>query len=113
MSESPPTAQPGPSARAAARARLWRHGRLAEEDFPLGQLDVHLAEPDSLAWVDLVAPDPQMLAQLAEELGMTPQAVDATIAHRERPKAGCDSLVRPRCDGLIWPRVRLAGVLTV
>lgn len=26
---------------------------------------------------------------------------------------GCDSLVRPRCDGLIWPRVRLAGVLTV
>lgn len=87
MSESPPTAQPGPSARAAARARLWRHGRLAEEDFPLGQLDVHLAEPDSLAWVDLVAPDPQMLAQLAEELGMTPQAVDATLAHRERPKA--------------------------
>lgn len=29
------------------------------------------------------------------------------------PSGGCDSLVRPRCDGLIWPRVRLAGVLTV
>lgn len=28
-------------------------------------------------------------------------------------RAGCDSLVGPRCDGLIWPRVRLAGVLTV
>ncbi|WP_285132093.1 hypothetical protein [Propionibacterium freudenreichii] len=27
--------------------------------------------------------------------------------------SGCDSLVRPRCDGLIWPRVRYAGVLTV
>ncbi len=39
------------------------------------------------------------------------------LGRRVRPRTmrtvGCDSLVRPRCDGLIWPRVRYAGVLTV
>ena len=41
--------------------------------------------------------------------------IERQYAHLKqwRGLAGCDSLVRPRCDGLIWPRMRLAGVLTV
>ena len=87
MSDTESTPQPGPLARAEIRARLWRNGRLDEQDFALDRLDVHLAEPDTIAWVDLVAPDPQRLGELAEELGMTPQAVEGTLAHLERPKA--------------------------
>ena len=47
--------------------------------------------------------------QVLMSLGRYSQVVDAC----SRAQVGCDSLVRPRCDGLIWPRVRLAGVLTV
>lgn len=87
-SSQPNTApSPGPTARAAVRGRLWRDGRLVDQDFPLADLDRHLAEPRTLAWVDLVAPRADRLGELSAELGMSPQAVEDVLAHLERPKA--------------------------
>lgn len=71
------------------RSRLWRGGRLVEEDFPLDELDRHLAEQDSLVWLDLCLADGShspLLARLADELGLDPHAVEDAVAPGERPK---------------------------
>ena len=38
------------------RGRVWRDGRLVASDFPLADLDGHLADPGVLTWLDLEAP---------------------------------------------------------
>ena len=48
-----------------------------------------------------------------DEAHLINAARDVWDEDRCQGSGGCDSLVRPRCDGLIWPRVRYAGVLTV
>lgn len=95
-----PTPEPAePTANAAAdtdtadavdptmRARCWVDGRLEPRAFHLRELDSHLSDPRRLVWVDLVAPDPDKLAQLGAEIGMSAQAVEDVLAHLERPKA--------------------------
>jgi magnesium transporter len=56
-------------------------------DFPLGDLDTWLADPQALVWLDLLEPEPGTLASLAEELKLDPLAVEDAIEPRERPKA--------------------------
>jgi magnesium transporter len=69
------------------RSRLWRQGKLVLTDFPLEDVSTHVDDPDALIWVDLCDPDPEHLAELAEELDLDPHAVrDAVLAH-ERAKA--------------------------
>lgn len=69
-----------------ARTRLWRGGRLEEENFPAARISDHLAEPDTLVWLDLCAPDADGLQLISEELGLDPMAVEDALSHHERPK---------------------------
>ncbi len=66
--------------------RVWRHGKVVAEDFPLHDLDVLLADPSVLVWLDLVDPDPSTLATLAEELSLDPNAVEDAVLPGERVK---------------------------
>ena len=69
-----------------ARTRLYRAGRLDKEDFPVEDLSVFLAEPDTVLWVDLCAPDRTDLEVVARELGLHALAVEDAIDPRQRPK---------------------------
>jgi magnesium transporter len=69
-----------------ARTRLYRAGRLEKEDFPVDDLSTFLAEPDTVLWVDLCAPDRTDLAVVASELGLHALAVEDAMASRQRPK---------------------------
>jgi len=69
------------------RTRLWRGGRLVDENFPLADVSDHLADDSALVWVDLWEPDHERLLALAEELGLDPHAVEDSLAHGERTKA--------------------------
>ena len=71
----------------AIRTRVWRNGELEAQDFPFAQVSDYLAEPDCLVWADLLCPDADTLAQLAEELDLDPHAVEDALGRRERPKA--------------------------
>ena len=69
------------------RSRVWRDGEVIASDFPLADLDGHLADPSTLTWLDLCDPEGEVLGQLAEELQLDRHAVEDAIAPRERPKA--------------------------
>ena len=69
------------------RSRLWRDGNLAEEDFPFERTSDYLNQDGCLVWVDLCAPDPAHLSELAEELGLDPLAVEDALARQERVKS--------------------------
>lgn len=69
------------------RTRVWRNGTLEAEDFPFDRVSDYLAEPDCLVWADLLRPDEQTLAQLAEELSLDPHALEDATGDDERPKA--------------------------
>ncbi|MGV8876992.1 MAG: magnesium transporter CorA family protein [Rhodoglobus sp.] len=66
--------------------RCYRRGVLMAEDFPLEDLDKHLALDDAIVWVDLYRPDRQELQTVANELNLHELAIeDATTSH-QRPK---------------------------
>lgn len=69
------------------RTRLWSHGLLKAENFPLGDVSRHLHEDGALVWVDLLNPDHDELGELAGELGLDPRAVEDVVEHSERTKA--------------------------
>jgi magnesium transporter len=52
------------------RTRLYRHGVLAAEDFPVAEISDHLDEPDTVVWLDLCAPDRDYLKVIGEEFGL-------------------------------------------
>jgi magnesium transporter len=68
------------------RTRLYRHGKLEAEGFPIADVSDHLAEPDSVVWFDLCAPDREDLGVIAEELGLHELAVEDVLQHNLRPK---------------------------
>jgi magnesium transporter len=68
------------------RTRLYRHGELAGEDFPVEQISEYLAEPDTVVWVDLCAPDDATVDLVADELGLHDLAVADAVATLQRPK---------------------------
>jgi magnesium transporter len=57
-----------------------------EEDFPADRISDYLAEPDTVVWLDLCAPDTEGLGLITEELGLSPLAVEDAVSHHERPK---------------------------
>ncbi|WP_018685040.1 magnesium transporter CorA family protein [Actinokineospora enzanensis] len=64
--------------------RLYRAGRLSEEDFPLSELGERLSEPDTVAWVDIA--DDSDLAMVGAELGLHELALEDARQRGQRPK---------------------------
>src|SRR5437870_9684444 len=69
-----------------ARTRLYRHGRLELEGFPVAEISDHLAEEAVTIWLDLRDPDHSDLAVLSEEFGLHPLAVEDAVQEHQRPK---------------------------
>jgi magnesium transporter len=69
-----------------ARTRAYRDGQLVAEDFPVADVSDHLAERNTVVWVDLCAPDTADLTVVAQELGLHELAVEDAVEHRQRPK---------------------------
>jgi magnesium transporter len=68
------------------RTRCYREGVLTDENFALEGVSEHLAEENSLVWVDLCAPDQKDLQLVADELGLHTLAVEDALTGRQRPK---------------------------
>ncbi len=68
------------------RTRAWQKGKVVSDDFPLADLDGWLAKKDTLVWADLCAGDTAEVSKLAEELGLSPLAVEDATAEGERVK---------------------------
>jgi magnesium transporter len=68
------------------RTRAWQKGEVVSDGFPLADLDGWLAKKDTLVWADLCSGDTDELSQLAEELGLSPLAVEDATAEGERVK---------------------------
>jgi magnesium transporter len=69
-----------------ARTRLYRHGVVALEGFPVAEVSDHLSEADTMVWLDLRDPDEADLGILSEEFGLHPLAVEDAVNERQRPK---------------------------
>lgn len=69
-----------------ARTRLYRHGVLALEDFPVQDISQHLEEPGAFVWLDFCRPSAQDLTTIEEELSLHSLALEDAVAEHERPK---------------------------
>lgn len=68
------------------RTRVWRHGALVGEDFPLAEVSDHLRDPASLVWVGVCESSRTVFDELAEELGLHELAVEDALGPHQRPK---------------------------
>jgi magnesium transporter len=68
------------------RSRAYRKGELEAEGFPLEEVSDHLAQPDTVVWVDFCNPDRAELEQLKGELGLHELAVEDALEPHQRPK---------------------------
>lgn len=66
---------------------MWRNGNLEVQNIPFERVSDYIADPDCLVWADLLRPDTEMLARIAEELNLDPHAVEDAQDSSERPKA--------------------------
>lgn len=69
-----------------ARTRLYRHGTLVLEDFPVGDISDHLADPSSVVWLDLYRPEEADFAMVGEEFGIHALALEDAVHQGQRPK---------------------------
>ena len=79
VAESTPT-------KCQARTRLYRHGELELEGFPVADISEHLKHDSAVVWLDLRDPDREDLAVLSAEFGLHPVAVEDAVHEHERPK---------------------------
>jgi magnesium transporter len=70
----------------AVRGQVWRSGEKRDE-FEFARISDYLTQDDALVWVDLYEPDHEMLAGLADELGLSEWAIEDAVAAVERVKA--------------------------
>jgi magnesium transporter len=68
------------------RTRLYRHGILEDEGFPVGKVSDYLAEPSNVIWFDMCEPTAEDLAVISDELGLHPLAVEDAVAEHQRAK---------------------------
>ncbi|MCW2716176.1 MAG: CorA-like magnesium transport protein [Frankiales bacterium] len=69
-----------------AATRLYRAGVLVAEGFPVEDISVHLAEPDTVVWLDLLQPSLADMDVLIEEFGLHPLAIEDALHDHQRPK---------------------------
>ncbi|WP_188187818.1 magnesium transporter CorA family protein [Nonomuraea sp. SYSU D8015] len=69
-----------------ARTRLYRHGVLEAEGFPVADVSDHVSDPSCAIWFDLCTPSAADLAVISEELGLHELAVEDVLHDRQRPK---------------------------
>ncbi|MEV7968814.1 magnesium transporter CorA family protein [Sphaerisporangium sp. NPDC088356] len=69
-----------------ARTRLYRDGVLEAEGFPIADVSEYIKDPSATVWFDLLAPTPEKLAVISEELGLHPLAVEDVLHPHQRPK---------------------------
>ncbi|MEU4557170.1 magnesium transporter CorA family protein [Actinoplanes sp. NPDC023936] len=69
------------------RTRLYAHGHVVAENFPVAETAGRLrAEPDAVAWIDLLNPDQGTLQAVADAFHLHPLAVEDALQQHERPK---------------------------
>ncbi|GAA3800023.1 magnesium transporter CorA family protein [Sphaerisporangium flaviroseum] len=68
------------------RTRLYRDGVLEAEGFPIADVSDHVKDPSATVWFDLLAPSPEELAVISEELGLHPLAIEDVLHPHQRPK---------------------------
>lgn len=71
---------------APRRTRLYRHGVLTREGFPVEEVSDLVADPDAVVWLDLQQPSQAELERVGEELGLHELAVEDAVQRRQRPK---------------------------
>ena len=81
-----PRRQEPPSPSHQTRTRLYRHGVLVAEGFPVSEVSDHLCDPDAVVWADFCDPTPEDFQQIAEELQLHDLAVEDALKERQRPK---------------------------
>lgn len=72
--------------RCPARTRLYRHGVLEQEGFPVADISERITEDGVTVWLDLLDPDLHDLVVLSEEFGLHPLAQEDAVDERQRPK---------------------------
>src|SRR2546429_2585002 len=68
------------------RTRLYRHGVLEAEGFPIAEVSDHLADAAATIWFDLCRPTAEELGAVSEELGLHPLAIEDALNEHQRPK---------------------------
>ncbi|MGN5380141.1 CorA family divalent cation transporter [Streptomyces lasalocidi] len=68
------------------RTRLYHDGTLVLEDFPVGDVSGHLADPASVVWLDLYRPGTAEFTMLGEEFGIHELALEDAAQRGQRPK---------------------------
>lgn len=71
---------------AVVRTRLYRHGRLVLENFPVAEISEHVGDRDCLVWLDLRDPTPGDLDLVGQEFGLHELAVEDAVTRDQRPK---------------------------
>ncbi len=69
-----------------AHTRLYRAGELVAEGFEVCDISDHLAEPDTVVWLDLLKPSMSDMGVVVEELGLHPLAIEDALQEQQRPK---------------------------
>jgi magnesium transporter len=69
-----------------ARTRLYRNGVLEVEDFPAEKISDHLADDETVVWLDLCEPTQADFDLISEELGLHHLAVEDAMNFGQRPK---------------------------
>ncbi len=68
------------------RTRLYRDGKLVQEDFPPADISEYLRDANARVWLDYSAPTKADLATIAEEFQLHPLAVEDAVNEHQRPK---------------------------
>jgi magnesium transporter len=66
--------------------RVYRDGKLDHAELKFPEISDRIAEDGVCVWVDLTAPTPEILADLAEELGLHHLAIEDALHDHQRPK---------------------------
>lgn len=66
--------------------RMWRSGHPVDDRVDRTELVAAITDPGALLWVDLIAPSPDVLAQLADDVGLPPTAVEDALDPHARTK---------------------------